>query len=267
MYNSEGEREREWEETKKQPDVINFQFVYSCRPFSILCSFCSFSSLALSLCLSNHHPLFRILIVRYAFLCVCVPFEKQQKDNTIRRYGNKNIFFLQTEHRLMTMAAWAIKSRIFTSLKRALNFVETFFYGNFTSDWNFKQFPAPFLFMNEKVDFSTRIDSCLLLSTFWVIKFVWICIIQSTIFINCNLWVNKLWTENRVHALFRGFHREWIFCAHSMSFYYQRWCIFVISFISHHGEHFTSFFHVALVWWRANLCEMVMEFFKQGFWT
>lgn len=127
MYNSEGEREREWEETKKQPDVINFQFVYSCRPFSILCSFCSFSSLALSLCLSNHHPLFRILIVRYAFLCVCVPFEKQQKDNTIRRYGNKNIFFLQTEHRLMTMAAWAIKSRIFTSLKRALNFVETFF--------------------------------------------------------------------------------------------------------------------------------------------
>lgn len=59
--------------------------------------------------------------------CVCVPFEKQQKDNTIRRYGNKNIFFLQTEHRLMTMAAWAIKSRIFTSLKRALNFVETFF--------------------------------------------------------------------------------------------------------------------------------------------
>mgnify|MGYP003471231866 FL=1 len=161
MFNSEEERERERGDKKAT----------RCYKFSI-CLFMSPILNPLQFFLSHtqfmfvhHHPLFRILIVRYAFfVCVCVSFKKQQKDNTIRRYGNKNIFFLQTEHRLMTMAAWAIKSRIFTSLKRALNFVETFFYGNFTSDWNFKQFPAPFLFMNEKVDFSTRIDSCF----YWV---------------------------------------------------------------------------------------------------
>lgn len=114
-------------ESEMQPDVINFQFVYSCCP-----------SLALSLilCLFNHRPLLiRILIVRYAIFRTKKKREQATKEretegNSIRRYGNKNIF--SAECRLMTMVLCvcvsesyllntrAIKSRIFTSLKKKL---------------------------------------------------------------------------------------------------------------------------------------------------
>lgn len=86
--------------------------------------------------------------------CVCVC--RSNNNKRIILFDDMAIkihFFSPTEHRLMTMAAWAIKSRIFTSLKRALNLVETFFYGNFISDWNFKQFPAPFLLYERKSGF------------------------------------------------------------------------------------------------------------------